>query len=88
MMAFLSRLVRVLGLLLLVRLVLRALVAPARTRRGGPAPNPRSGDLVLDEVCNTHVLKSRALRASIGGRECYFCSRACQEKALLLSRAS
>jgi hypothetical protein len=84
---FLSRLIRVLGLLLLVRLVLRALSGGSRTTR--PAPKPQApGELVHDVVCNTHLLKSRALRASIGGRECYFCSDACREKAVQLAQAS
>jgi hypothetical protein len=88
---FLFQFLRFLGYLLLVRVVLRALFPrrpTPRPARPEPPPTPRGGDLVLDPVCNTHVLKERALRASIGGRQCYFCSPACRDQALTLDRAS
>jgi hypothetical protein len=82
--------------LLVVRLVLRAFArltggatsAPrsARPRSSPPAPPE---DLVLDRVCHTHVPRSRALRATVSGREELFCSAACRDKALAaVARAS
>ena len=86
----LLQILRFLGYLLLIRLVLRGLVAPAPKKPPRPQepPTPRTGALVLDPVCNTHVLKERAIRASVGGKECYFCSPACRDQAMTLGRAS
>jgi YHS domain-containing protein len=83
----LLRVLQVLFWLLLLRLVVRAVArafspGPART-----APPPRARvrapeDLVLDRVCRTHVPRSCALVARVGGREEHFCSAACRDKAL------
>jgi YHS domain-containing protein len=71
--------------LMVVRVVLRAI---ARLFGGGGRPgaagraSPRPAeDLVHDRVCNTHVPRSRALVAHVGGREEYFCSAACRDRA-------
>jgi YHS domain-containing protein len=46
-------------------------------------------DLVLDQVCRTHVPRSRALVARVDGREKHFCSAECRDKALAsVARAS
>jgi YHS domain-containing protein len=82
--------------LYLVRLVSRSLgrlFGPGSSvRRPGGAPRPRSRqaeDLVLDRVCHTHVPRSRALTAKVGGREEHFCSEACLERArAAVARAS
>jgi YHS domain-containing protein len=71
-----------------VRLVTRAVgrvFGPGSdVRRPGRAPRPSSGraeDLVHDRVCNTHVPRSRALTEKVAGREEYFCSEACRDRA-------
>jgi hypothetical protein len=83
--------------LLLLRLVVRAVaraLSPghARSRAAPPPPRPQvraPEDLVLDRVCRTHVPRSRALVARVGGQEEYFCSPACRDKALAaIARAS
>jgi len=82
--------------LFVARLVVRTL---ARAFRVGSAPAPPDApraararqieDLVLDRVCHTHVPRSGALTASIGGVEESFCSEACRDKALAgVARAS
>jgi hypothetical protein len=85
-------LLRVIGVLLLVRLVGRFLVAVVRAMReqtaGGPGPaggpaTPSGGEMVRDRVCNTFVPRDRALRALIGGQEAHFCSAACRDRALV-----
>jgi hypothetical protein len=83
--------------LLLLRLVVRTVArafAPGPERSRAAAPPPRSQvrapeDLVLDQVCRTHVLRSRALVARVDGREEHFCSAECRDKALAaVARAS
>jgi hypothetical protein len=40
--------------------------------------------MVRDRVCNTFVPRARALVATIGGRDEYFCSAACRDRAFPL----
>jgi uncharacterized protein len=87
--------VQLLFWLLVVRLVLRTLArlsgSPAGAPRVAPRPTPArpAEDLVLDRVCRTYVPRSRALHASVGGREEHFCSAPCRDKALAaVARAS
>ena len=83
-----SIVLKVLVVLLLIRLVLRALVlwlrAPAPSAPG-PAVRKTGAvqDLVRDQVCGTFVIREQAVRAVIGGREELFCSAACRDKAAL-----
>lgn len=82
MLVFLARLVRVLGILLLVRLVLRAFAS--QQARSGPArPAGSATELVRDRVCNTFVPRDRALVARVGGRDEFFCSPACRDRGML-----
>jgi hypothetical protein len=84
--------------LLVVRLVSRMLGAffrqqqqqrPAARPRAGAPRSVSGGELVKDRVCNTHVPRERALVARIGGRDEYFCSAGCRDRALAaMSRAS
>jgi hypothetical protein len=82
--------------LLVLRFVLRAFAsvfAAARPAASGPRterPAARAPeDLVLDRVCHTYVLRSRALSARVAGREEVFCSAACRDQALAaVTRAS
>lgn len=48
---------------------------------GGPADAPRD-ELVKDPVCQTYVVRSRAVRRSARGGHFYFCSSACAERYL------
>ncbi|MBN2371337.1 MAG: hypothetical protein JXO72_12710 [Vicinamibacteria bacterium] len=55
--------------------------------RGYRQAEPVSGGargvpLVRDRVCNTFLPEERALRAVIAGREEFFCSAACRDRAL------
>jgi len=82
--------VRIIGLLLLVRVILRLLfgnrvVPSSRTggfSRGGPNAGPATkpgGELVRDPHCGTYVPKTRAIAVSAGGETLYFCSAACRD---------
>lgn len=84
---------RILALLLLLRLVLRFVwgvvrgyrgVTPQRSR-SQPRSTLTSVPLVHDSVCNTHIPRDRALRATIGGEERFFCSPECRDQALRAS---
>ncbi|MFI5183534.1 MAG: hypothetical protein ACHQNV_03985 [Vicinamibacteria bacterium] len=84
---------RAVGLLLLVRMALRALAGLTRgASPRGPRSAPRgkpAADLVRDHVCNTFLPRDRALCVVIAGHEEHFCSAACRDKALAAaSRAS
>jgi len=81
--------------LLVLRLVLRALVAafapsrPAAARPSEPRQVAAARDLVLDRVCRTYVPIESALTARVAGREEHFCSAACRDRALAeVARAS
>jgi hypothetical protein len=41
--------------------------------------------LVRDHVCDTFLPRSRALVATVDGREQHFCSEACRDRALSLA---
>jgi hypothetical protein len=91
----LFRLLEFLLVLLVLRLVGRALVGlfsagpPPRAQATPPPPARAVEDLVRDRVCNTFVPRSRALTASVAGREEHFCSAACRDRALAaVARAS
>ena len=91
----LFRLVEFLLVLLIVRLLGRAIVGlfsagPApRAQAAPPRPARAVEDLVRDRICNTFVPRSRALTASVAGREEHFCSAACRDRALAaVARAS
>jgi YHS domain-containing protein len=55
-----------------------------RLRAGIPAPSdgPAAArdELVKDPVCQTYVVRSRAIRRSLGGESRYFCSRDCASR--------
>jgi YHS domain-containing protein len=71
--------------LMVVRVVLRAIArlfgGGGRAPTAGRASARPAEDLVRDRVCNTHVPRSRALVANIDGREEYFCSTECRDRA-------
>ena len=75
-------LIRALSALLALRLVGRFVKGVAEGMREEPAPPPSTGtEMVRDLVCNTFIPRERALRATVGGRESYFCSSECRARA-------
>lgn len=86
MLLLLSRVLRFILVIVIVRIVLRGLVD---LFKGRTAPSPsgprrvRTGvDLVKDRICNTYIPRDRALRAVVQGREEHFCSGECRSRAL------
>ncbi len=87
-MGILIWIIRILGLLLLLRLALR-LLFPNRSagpRAGAPrGPRPsgqdvkQGGELVRDPNCGTFVPKARAIAVSAGDDTQYFCSVTCRD---------
>jgi len=69
------------GLFLLGSLLLLSFLLWPIVRRLLPPParRPRAiqDELVKDPVCQTYVLRSRAVRREVGGTTHYFCSREC-----------
>jgi hypothetical protein len=59
-----------------VRALLRRLTLPARRPRAA-LPD----ELVKDPVCQTYVVKSRAITRTTGGAVSYFCSVECAQRA-------
>jgi hypothetical protein len=77
---------RLLGLLLLLRLLFRFAAAVVRGYREADereAASSRSRELVRDRVCNTFLPRDRALTAMVRGHEEHFCSPACRDQALV-----
>ena len=81
MIAFVVNLVRIVVVLLIVRFVLRFLAAVVQGYQGAPRREAPATEMVRDRVCDTFVPRSRALMAIMDGREQYFCSPACRERA-------
>jgi YHS domain-containing protein len=82
--------IRIVGLLLLIRIVLRMLFpnrgaatrAGGGFRRGRPASGRDAkpgGELVRDPHCGTYVPKVRALAVAAGTETHYFCSATCRD---------
>ena len=77
-----------LALLMFVRGVIRALLAPMRApsnfENPGPSrgrePTVKQGTMEKDPVCGTYVDTDSALRRSFRGETHYFCSAECLEK--------
>jgi YHS domain-containing protein len=78
--SFVVNLVRIMIVLLAVRFVLRFIAAVVQGYRGAPRREAAT-DMVRDRVCDTFVPRTRALMAVIDGREHYFCSPECRERA-------
>ena len=81
MIAFVVNLVRIVVVLLIVRFFLRFLAAVVQGYQGAPPRVPAATDMVRDRVCDTFVPRSRALMAVVDGREQYFCSPECRDRA-------
>ena len=80
MISFVVNLVRIVVVLLIVRFVLRFLAAVVQGYQGAPRREPAT-EMVRDRVCDTFVPRSRALMAVIDGRDHFFCSPECRERA-------
>ena len=80
MIAFALNLVRILVVLLAVRFVLRFLAAVVQGYRGAERREAAT-EMVRDRVCDTFVPRARALMAIVDGREQYFCSPECRDRA-------
>lgn len=83
----LAWLLRFVLLAVVVRIVWRFFLGLLDGASGQPAP--RSGPrvqptgpmpLVRDPQCGTHVVKERAIRATVGDQLHYFCSDDCRDK--------
>jgi len=91
MMLFLVRLIRFLVILVLIRFAMRFVAAVVQGYRGvrngesrpSAATTSAATTLVRDRVCDTFLPRSRALVATIDGREEHFCSPACRDRARL-----
>ena len=51
-------------------------------RRPRPLRRPEPDELVKDPVCQTYVVRSRAVSRTAGGQLRYFCSRDCARRFL------
>jgi uncharacterized protein len=76
--------IRTLVILLIVRLVLRALFSrqlDARRQQAGPKRRTEraGGELIRDPQCGTYVPKSRAIAVGHGAHARYFCSTTCRD---------
>jgi hypothetical protein len=78
--AFALNLVRILVVLLVVRFVLRFLAAVVQGYRGAERREVAT-EMVRDRVCDTFVPRARALMTIVDGREQYFCSPECRDRA-------
>lgn len=88
-MSILIWILRILGLLLLLRFVLQLLFGNRGVaRRGGGAARggrtsgqdvKQGGELVRDPHCGTFVPKARAIAVSAGHETHYFCSVTCRD---------
>lgn len=66
--------------ILLVLVVALVLLLPLLRRIQPPTPRARRAlpdELVKDPVCQTYIVKSRAVRRADAGRIRYFCSEQC-----------
>jgi hypothetical protein len=68
-----------LALLALVLVVVFPVLRGWRLRLGAP-PSPRGTELVKDPVCQTYVVRSRAVQRGDGERAVFFCSADCAER--------
>lgn len=68
-----------LALAIFVVVVLMPLLRGWRLRLNS-TPAPGANELVKDPVCQTYIVRSRALRQGEGESAVYFCSPACAER--------
>jgi hypothetical protein len=73
---------RLLLLLLVVAIVIAVVLSLLRRVTAAPrrARRPLDDELVKDPVCQTYVVRSRAIRAGGAAGAPYFCSRECARR--------
>lgn len=78
---------RILLILIVIRLVVRAVYGFMRGSRSGGAPRPpgqmrerAGGELVRDPNCGTFIPRNTAIAAGSGGAAKYFCSERCRDE--------
>jgi YHS domain-containing protein len=64
-------------------MVVMALMPWLRSRPSSPRPRSVRDELVKDPVCQTYIVRSRAVTLSQGGQPRYFCSTRCAERFAL-----
>ena len=69
-----------LALLALVLVVVFPMLRGWRPRLAAPPPSPRGTELVKDPVCQTYIVRSRAVQRGDGERAVFFCSADCAER--------
>jgi YHS domain-containing protein len=76
---------RALSLLVWVLVALPVVLPLLRSGRPKPSADPERprDELVKDPVCQTYVVRSRAIRRSAHDGTRYFCSSACAKRYLL-----
>ena len=62
---------------LVLALIMVAPILGAWRRGAAPARRTRHDELVKDPVCQTYIVKSRAVRRTDAGQVRYFCSEQC-----------
>lgn len=72
------------AILILLWVAVAAFVVMSVVRRLSPAPRRRTPDvldeLVKDPMCETYVVRSRAIQRTVGGEPLYFCSDECARR--------
>ncbi len=86
-MRILSWIVRILVILFVLRLVLRAIAGFLRTARAGGPPRGSAqmreragGELVRDPNCGTFIPRHTAIVSGSGQNAKYFCSEKCRQE--------
>ena len=69
-----------LAVLALVLVVVFPLLRGWRPRLPAPPPTTRGNELVKDPVCQTYIVRSRAVQRGEGDRAVFFCSADCAER--------
>jgi YHS domain-containing protein len=64
-------------------MIVMALMPWLRSRPSSPRPRPVRDELVKDPVCQTYIVRSRAVTLSLAGQPRYFCSTRCAERFAL-----
>ncbi len=82
MIAGLFKLILFAFLFYVIFLAVRIYSLLSRRRRTQQKPQAVQGVMVKDEICNTYIPKSDAVREFRDGQEHYFCSQECRRKFL------
>jgi YHS domain-containing protein len=66
-----------------VVMIVMALLPWLRPRPSSSRPHAIPDQLVKDPVCQTYIVRSRAVTRTLGGQPRYFCSARCAERFAL-----